>query len=82
MIDKNSAPRRSHNTADKKNEKTRLTAERTGFDDVITFKHVMISNKLNMKNIINSIFIAYSHFYPLILLSRIDHLSLEDLFYS
>ena len=59
MIDKNSAPRSNHRTADKKNEKTKLTADNTGLDDVITLKQVNISNVLNIKKVINSIFISH-----------------------
>ena len=40
MIDKNSAPRSNQRTADKKNEKTKLIADSTGLDDVITLKQV------------------------------------------
>jgi len=59
IIDKNSAPSRSHNTADKKKENTRLTADKTGFDVVMTLKHVNTSKVLKTKKVINSIFMTY-----------------------
>ena len=82
MIDKNSAPRSNHRTADKKNEKTKLTADNTGLDDVITLKQVNISNVLNIKKVINSIFISHLHFCLLTLVVHINHQFLKDLFYS
>ena len=82
IIDKNSAPRSSHKTADKKNEKTKFIAESTGFVDVMTLKQVNISSVLNIKNVINSIFIFHLHFYLLTLVLRIILQSLKDLFYS
>tara|TARA_B100000902_G_C27175766_1_gene846247 strand:+ start:380 stop:613 length:234 start_codon:yes stop_codon:yes gene_type:complete len=59
IIDRNSAPSNSHNTADKKKEKTRFTADKTGFDVVITLKHVNISKALKIKKVINSMFMIY-----------------------
>ena len=82
IIDKNSAPRSNHKTADKKNEKTKLIAESTGFVDVMTLKQVSISSVLNIKNVISSIFIFHLHFYLLILVFRIIVQFLKDLFYS
>ena len=82
MIDKNSAPRSNHRTADKKNEKTKLTADNTGLDDVITLKQVNISNVLNIKKVINSIFISHLHFCLLTLVVHISLQFLKDLFYS
>ena len=82
MIDKNSAPRSNHRTADKKNEKTKLIADRTGFDDVITLKQVNISNVLNIKKVTNSIFISHLHFCLLTLVAHINLQFLKDLFYS
>ena len=74
MIDKNSAPSKSHKTADKKNEKTRFIADRTGFDDVITFIEVNISSELKIKKVMSSIFIIYFFLYLLFLLSHTYHL--------
>ena len=82
IIDKNSAPRSNHRTADKKNEKTKLIADSTGFDDVITLKQVNISNVLNIKKVTNSIFISHLHFCLLTLVVHINHQFLKDLFYS
>ena len=82
MIDKNSAPRSNHRTADKKNEKTKLIADSTGFDDVITLIQVNISDVLNIKKVINSIFISRWHFCLLTLVAHINHQFLKDLFYS
>ncbi len=59
VIDKNSAPSNNHKTADRKKENTRLTADNTGFDVVITLKHVNINKVLKMKKVINSIFMIY-----------------------
>ena len=70
MIDKNSAPNKSHKTADRKNEKTKLIADKTGFEDVITFIDVKISNELKMMKVMSSIFIIYFFLYLLILLSH------------
>ena len=81
MIDKNSAPRSNHRTADKKNEKTKLIADSTGFDDVITLKQVNISNVLNIKKVINSIFISHLYFCLLALVVHINHQFLKDQFY-
>ena len=82
MIDKNSAPRSNHRTADKKNEKTKLIADNTGLDDVITLKQVNISNVLNIKKVINSMFISRLRFYLLTLVVHINLKFLKDLFYS
>ena len=82
IIDKNSAPSSNHKTADKKNEKTKLIAESTGFVDVMTLKQVNISSVLNIKNVISSIFIFHLHFYLLTLVLRIIPQFLKDLFYS
>ena len=62
IIDKNSAPNNNHSTAEKKNEKTKFTADNTGFEDVITFKAVKISKALKMKKVTSSMFITY--FFP------------------
>ena len=59
IIDKNSAPSRSHRTADKKNEKTKLIADKTGFEDVITLIDVIINNELQIKKVISSTFMMY-----------------------
>ena len=59
IIDKNSAPSRSQRTADKKNEKTKLIADNTGFDDVITLIDVIINNELKIKKVISSTFMIH-----------------------
>ncbi len=63
MIDKNSAPNNSHKTADKKKEKTKLMADRTGLEDVTTLTDVKISNALNIMKVASSTFITYFFLY-------------------
>ena len=59
IIDKNSAPSNSHKTADRKKENTRLTADNTGFDVVMTLKHVNTNKELKIKKVIISIFMTH-----------------------
>tara|TARA_B100000900_G_scaffold52391_1_gene38682 strand:- start:209 stop:454 length:246 start_codon:yes stop_codon:yes gene_type:complete len=59
IIERNSAPSNSHRTADKKKEKTRFTADKTGLDVVITLKHVNINKVLKIKKVISSIFMIH-----------------------
>ena len=70
MIDKNSAPSKSHSTAERKKQNTRLTADKTGFEEVMTLMDVNINSTLKIKKVINSMFIAY---YFLCLLSLVAH---------
>ena len=62
-MDRNSAPRSNQRTADKKNEKTKLMADKTGFDDEITLIDVNISKALKIKKVINSMFIWNLYLY-------------------
>jgi hypothetical protein len=57
ITDKNSALSNNHKIAEKKNEKTRLTADLTGLLQVITRIEVYSNNAEKIKNNINSIFI-------------------------
>ena len=63
IIDKNSALNSNHKTADKKKEKTKLTADRTGLEDVITLIDVKISNELKTMKVASSTFITYFFLY-------------------
>ena len=57
ITDKNSALSNNHNIAEKKNEKTRLTADLTGLLQVITLVEVYNNKAEIIRNNINSIFI-------------------------
>ena len=52
MIDKNSAPSKSHSTAERKKQNTRLTADKTGFEEVMTLMDVNINSTLKIKKVI------------------------------
>ena len=62
-MDRSSAPRSNQRTADKKNEKPKLIADKTGFDDEITLIDVNISKALKIKKVINSMFIWNLYLY-------------------